>query len=600
MRGGLARRVFMIDLHRLTYHPLDVGRLAAQGPGAAALLVRDAGRRRPRPARLLDALPRAGRAARVVPPAALGDPVQVAALPPPQPASPGTTKPEPPDGSPMNLALCYPSVIPQQGGCETYIAGLARRLVGDGHAVHLYACRWDAAALPGRPRVPRGAPAALPALRPRLAVQPGLLGAARAGPARRRASASTRSRAWTSTTRRGGNTPPRSASARRSTASRLVRAGLRLARRLDPTHQSLLSLERRQLAPAGFARRRHQRHGARPPAGAGRRSRRSRCASCRSRRCRDRLREDDRPARRAAVARPRGASAASDVRRPVRRDEPPPQGPRAAAAGAGPAARRAAGRRRGRVRAVRPRSRGSRGGSASTGACASPATAPTCATPTSRRTCSSTRPSTTPAPTSSWRRWRAACPSSRPVNGAGEQMRCLDAGGACDEGRLLADPHDDAALARATARADRPRPPPGVRRRGAARGGAVDVRRPLSRADGDPARVPRAGGRGARRRVRPPCRGVARPPALAESARLPAALRGSSSSQGASASQCCRPLCPRPAKMARTRSNRPTARTQLIVKLMSLHDILKRQCRVLPPPTSNGPCTPNSRSPRSC
>ncbi len=50
----------------------------------------------------------------------------------------------------MNLAFCYESVLPTRGGCETYIAGLARRLVMDGHDVHLYACRWDAAALPAR------------------------------------------------------------------------------------------------------------------------------------------------------------------------------------------------------------------------------------------------------------------------------------------------------------------------------------------------------------------------------------------------------------------------------------------------------------------
>jgi UDP-glucose:(heptosyl)LPS alpha-1,3-glucosyltransferase len=48
----------------------------------------------------------------------------------------------------MNIAFCYDSVLPARGGCETYIAQLARRLVADGHAVHLYACRWDAAALP--------------------------------------------------------------------------------------------------------------------------------------------------------------------------------------------------------------------------------------------------------------------------------------------------------------------------------------------------------------------------------------------------------------------------------------------------------------------
>jgi len=48
----------------------------------------------------------------------------------------------------MNIALCYESVLPARGGCETYIADLARRLVGDAHDVHLYAWRWDPAALP--------------------------------------------------------------------------------------------------------------------------------------------------------------------------------------------------------------------------------------------------------------------------------------------------------------------------------------------------------------------------------------------------------------------------------------------------------------------
>jgi UDP-glucose:(heptosyl)LPS alpha-1,3-glucosyltransferase len=48
----------------------------------------------------------------------------------------------------MNIALCYESVLPARGGCETYITALARRLTADGHAVHLYASRWDASALP--------------------------------------------------------------------------------------------------------------------------------------------------------------------------------------------------------------------------------------------------------------------------------------------------------------------------------------------------------------------------------------------------------------------------------------------------------------------
>src|SRR5437762_6880112 len=48
----------------------------------------------------------------------------------------------------MDVALCYESVLPARGGAETYVGDLARRLARDGHAVHLYAGRWDAAALP--------------------------------------------------------------------------------------------------------------------------------------------------------------------------------------------------------------------------------------------------------------------------------------------------------------------------------------------------------------------------------------------------------------------------------------------------------------------
>jgi UDP-glucose:(heptosyl)LPS alpha-1,3-glucosyltransferase len=61
----------------------------------------------------------------------------------------------------MNIAFCYDQVLPARGGCATYIADLARRLAADGHEVHLYACRWDTAALPAglhyhRLPVPRG------------------------------------------------------------------------------------------------------------------------------------------------------------------------------------------------------------------------------------------------------------------------------------------------------------------------------------------------------------------------------------------------------------------------------------------------------------
>ena len=48
----------------------------------------------------------------------------------------------------MNIAFCYESVLPARGGCETYIADLARRLLADRHQVHVYASRWDEQALP--------------------------------------------------------------------------------------------------------------------------------------------------------------------------------------------------------------------------------------------------------------------------------------------------------------------------------------------------------------------------------------------------------------------------------------------------------------------
>lgn len=50
----------------------------------------------------------------------------------------------------MKLAICHPVVEPARGGCETYIAMLLHRLCKDGHQVHLFASRWDTAALPDR------------------------------------------------------------------------------------------------------------------------------------------------------------------------------------------------------------------------------------------------------------------------------------------------------------------------------------------------------------------------------------------------------------------------------------------------------------------
>jgi UDP-glucose:(heptosyl)LPS alpha-1,3-glucosyltransferase len=48
----------------------------------------------------------------------------------------------------MQIAFCHESIMPARGGCETYIADLARRLLADGHGVHIYACQWDEQRLP--------------------------------------------------------------------------------------------------------------------------------------------------------------------------------------------------------------------------------------------------------------------------------------------------------------------------------------------------------------------------------------------------------------------------------------------------------------------
>jgi UDP-glucose:(heptosyl)LPS alpha-1,3-glucosyltransferase len=61
----------------------------------------------------------------------------------------------------VSIAFCYEDVLPARGGCQMYIADLARRLAAEGHEVHLFACRWDEAALPAglhchRLAVPRG------------------------------------------------------------------------------------------------------------------------------------------------------------------------------------------------------------------------------------------------------------------------------------------------------------------------------------------------------------------------------------------------------------------------------------------------------------
>ena len=55
----------------------------------------------------------------------------------------------------MQIAICHEYVIPARGGAEMYVADLVRRLVAEGHEVHLYARRWDAASLPAALHVHR-------------------------------------------------------------------------------------------------------------------------------------------------------------------------------------------------------------------------------------------------------------------------------------------------------------------------------------------------------------------------------------------------------------------------------------------------------------
>jgi UDP-glucose:(heptosyl)LPS alpha-1,3-glucosyltransferase len=49
---------------------------------------------------------------------------------------------------PLRIALCYDKVYPARGGMEVFIVDLIRRLIRDGHEVHLFAWQRDAEALP--------------------------------------------------------------------------------------------------------------------------------------------------------------------------------------------------------------------------------------------------------------------------------------------------------------------------------------------------------------------------------------------------------------------------------------------------------------------
>jgi UDP-glucose:(heptosyl)LPS alpha-1,3-glucosyltransferase len=145
----------------------------------------------------------------------------------------------------MKIAFCYQSVLPTRGGCETYIGDLARRLVADGHEVHLYASRWDAHALPAQLRYhqvpsPRG---------PRF-LRPWRFGAA-CESALRDAGHDVSvgfDKTWGQDVLypQGGLHVATIAHNLNKYASPLVRELARLARNLDLAHWSFASLERKQ------------------------------------------------------------------------------------------------------------------------------------------------------------------------------------------------------------------------------------------------------------------------------------------------------------------------------------------------------------------
>jgi UDP-glucose:(heptosyl)LPS alpha-1,3-glucosyltransferase len=145
----------------------------------------------------------------------------------------------------MKIAFCYESVLPQRGGCETYIADLARRLVADRHEVHLYACRWDADALPAAVHFHP-----LPAPRGPRFLRPWLFGAAcaKALRAARHQVSIGFNKTWGQDVLypQGGLHAASAAHNLRKERTSLRKALARVAKALSPAHWSFALLERRQ------------------------------------------------------------------------------------------------------------------------------------------------------------------------------------------------------------------------------------------------------------------------------------------------------------------------------------------------------------------
>jgi UDP-glucose:(heptosyl)LPS alpha-1,3-glucosyltransferase len=146
----------------------------------------------------------------------------------------------------MQIAVCHENVLPARGGAEMYVADFCRRLAAAGHDVHLYGCRWDAAALPATVTIHRLEPPRGPrSLRPW------------------RFSATVRSALDRDRPQvsigfdktfgpdiyypLGGLEPASAAGSIRKNRSPLARVAARALKRLDVAHHSYCRLERRHL-----------------------------------------------------------------------------------------------------------------------------------------------------------------------------------------------------------------------------------------------------------------------------------------------------------------------------------------------------------------
>lgn len=146
----------------------------------------------------------------------------------------------------MQIAVCHENVLPARGGAEMYVADFLRRLVAEAHEVHLYACRWDADALPAQLQIhPLDPPQGSRSLRPwrfSASVQAALQ--------RDRPQISMgfdKTFGPSIYYPLGGLQPASAAGNLRKFASPLHRFGARIAKLIDPAQRSFAHLERRHL-----------------------------------------------------------------------------------------------------------------------------------------------------------------------------------------------------------------------------------------------------------------------------------------------------------------------------------------------------------------